>query len=326
VGVDKPSGMTSHDVVDRCRRIYGERRIGHTGTLDPAATGALAICVGPATRLDPYLTAHDKTYEFSIVFGESTDTDDVQGNVTRTAPVPDRVYDPAFARSFVAGLVGTSQQLPPVYSAIKVHGRKSYEAARSGDIIELKPRSIEIYDARLLAVDADGSKAPTWTVRTTVSAGTYIRSIARDAGVALGTYAHVGMLRRLASGTLNVRDCVSLETLESDPFGSLLDPVKLLGKRFIFADGAREADVSCGRMLPVDGMEFYRYDERIGQDFALCGCTSGVHLSSTPLDDGEVVSVIVQNTLKALYEYDADRRALKSRCGFAVGVKRGCDI
>jgi tRNA pseudouridine55 synthase len=326
VGIDKPAGMTSHDVVDVCRRIYGERRIGHTGTLDPAATGALAICIGPATRLDPYLTAHDKEYGFSIVFGSATDTDDAEGQVIRTCSVPDEVRDPVFARAFVERLVGTSKQLPPVYSAVKVDGRRSYEAARSGSIIDLKPRDIEIYEAVLSDIGDGASSSPVWQVRASVSAGTYIRSIARDTGAALGTCAHVGALRRLRSGNLQVCDCVDLESLAADPFGSILDPVKLLGKRFIFADDAQKAAVLSGRILPADGLHLYSYDARVGQDFAMCGCTSGVHPVQEPLFPGEIVGIVAHTTLQALYEYDAERAVLKSRCGFAVGVKRGSDI
>ena len=111
--VDKPSGMTSHDVVDRVRRATGERRVGHAGTLDPMATGLLVVLVGPAARLAPYLTAAEKTYEARIVFGFETDTDDAEGQVTVTAPVPDEVADPFFAAGTVASLVGTHEQLPP---------------------------------------------------------------------------------------------------------------------------------------------------------------------------------------------------------------------
>ena len=113
VGVNEPAGMSSHDVVNRCRSIFGERRVGHTGTLDPMATGVLPICVGPATRLGAYLTGHDKRYRVSIAFGAGTDTDDAAGTVVRTGEVPDRVLDPEFAAAFVASLVGRRKQMPP---------------------------------------------------------------------------------------------------------------------------------------------------------------------------------------------------------------------
>ena len=130
IGVDKPSGMTSHDVVNRCRRIFGEKRVGHTGTLDPLASGVLPICIGPAARLGAYLTGHDKAYRATIAFGVGTDTDDCEGAVTRTAPVPVEVGDRAFAEQFVAQMVGPQKQLPPAYSAIKVNGKKSYSTMR----------------------------------------------------------------------------------------------------------------------------------------------------------------------------------------------------
>ncbi len=213
VGVNKPAGMSSHDVVNRCRSIFGERRVGHTGTLDPMATGVLPICVGPATRLGAYLTGHDKRYRVSIAFGAGTDTDDAAGTVVRTGEVPDRVLDPEFAAAFVASLVGRRKQMPPAYSAIKVNGKKSYEAARAGNIIDLAPRDIEVYDARLLGVhEGDGEELPSWDVSFEVSKGTYIRSLARDAGVALGCPAHVAALERTELGLLTLEECVSLET------------------------------------------------------------------------------------------------------------------
>ena len=173
LAVDKPSGMTSHDVVNRARRIFGERRIGHTGTLDPLASGVLPLCVGPATRLDNYLTGHDKSYVVSVVFGAATDTDDCEGQVIRTGEVPEEIFDPFFATTFVASLVGKSKQLPPAYSAIKVNGEKAYEAARKGRIIDLTPRDIEVYAAELLGIyGLDGLEPPRWDIAFSVSKGT----------------------------------------------------------------------------------------------------------------------------------------------------------
>ncbi len=205
-------------MVNRCRSIFGERRVGHTGTLDPMATGVLPICVGPATRLGAYLTGHDKRYRVSIAFGAGTDTDDAAGTVVRTGEVPDRVLDPEFAAAFVASLVGRRKQMPPAYSAIKVNGKKSYEAARAGNIIDLAPRDIEVYDARLLGVhEGDGEELPSWNVSFEVSKGTYIRSLARDAGVALGCPAHVAALERTELGLLTLEECVSLESRPQGP-------------------------------------------------------------------------------------------------------------
>ena len=173
VGVDKPSGMTSHDVVNRCRRIFGEKRVGHTGTLDPLASGVLPICVGPATRLGAYLTGHDKAYQATISFGAGTDTDDCEGTVIRTGEIPVEAGDRDFACKVLSGLVGKQKQMPPAYSAIKVNGKKSYEAAREGRIIELTPRDIEVYAADLVAVrPATGQGYAEWDVRFRVSKGT----------------------------------------------------------------------------------------------------------------------------------------------------------
>lgn len=321
VGIDKPAGMSSHDVVNRVRRIFGERRCGHMGTLDPDATGALAVCVGPATRLNALLTSHDKVYEFTIAFGSATDTDDAQGAVIEQAPVPERLSDEGFAREYLAGLVGPCKQMPPAYSAIKVNGKKSYEAARKGDSVELTPRDIEIYSTRLLGIETQDDVL-SWRVEAHVSAGTYVRSIARDTGRDLGTCAHVGELRRIQAGHLMVQNCVSLEQLEADPFGSLIDPVKLLGLRFVFLNEKQSADVSVGRFLPVKGLRLFCYELSAARGLDYDSCTSGVIESFEPLGDGESVCLIADNKVAAIYQFDQKRRVLKSRCGFANGVAR----
>lgn len=325
VGVNKPAGMTSHDVVNRVRRVFGERRCGHMGTLDPQATGALAVGVGPATRLDPFMTAHDKIYEFTVVFGIATETDDADGDVTCVMPVPPQLADSAFAREQVSSLVGEHKQVPPVYSAIKVDGKRAYAEARRGRIIDLAPRDIVVYDARLHGIeDADGALA--WRVLVSVSAGTYVRAIARDLGRELGTCAHVGELHRVGAGRLRVQDCVSLEELEADPFGAMLDPVRLLGLRFAFLDERARKLVGCGNQLSLEGLNLFRYHAGSLQGRELDACTSGVCEAPEPLAAGELVSMVSGNELLAIYEYDADRGVLKSRCGFAVGIKRGRSV
>jgi tRNA pseudouridine55 synthase len=227
--VDKPSGMTSHDVVDRVRRATRERRVGHAGTLDPMATGLLVVLVGPAARLAPYLTAAEKTYEARIVFGFETDTDDAEGRVTDSAAVPGEISDPFFAAGTVAALVGTHEQLPPAYSAIKQGGKVAHEAARAGDPLVLEPRTIEIASARLLGVECAGEYA--WDIECSVSKGTYIRALARDLGRALNTAAHLGALRRTRSGGASVDQARSLEEIESvtDIAALFCDPITALG-------------------------------------------------------------------------------------------------
>ena len=326
VGVNKPAGMSSHDVVNRCRRIFGERRVGHTGTLDPMATGVLPVCVGPATRLGAYLTGHDKRYRVRIAFGAGTDTDDAEGRVLRTAPVPARVLDPEFARAFVAGLVGARKQMPPAYSAVKVGGTKSYEAARSGSIIELKPRDIVVHDALLLGVReaANGCDLPSWDVEFHVSKGTYIRALARDAGAALGCPAHVAALERTALGLLSLEECVSLEALADLGDRAALDPVRLLGARFAFAQGDMAARVANGAALGSAELPLFER-RRTTSALELCACTAGVRESCEPPKDGELVAVVSDNRLAALYGYDGARDRFKARCVFQTGVSRGRD-
>lgn len=337
-GVNKPRGMSSHDVVNRVRRVFGERRVGHTGTLDPLAEGVLPICVGPATRLDPYLTGHDKTYVVRIAFGASTDTDDAEGRILRRGQVPSQLEDKAFADLYLASLVGHHKQLPPVYSAIKVDGKKSYEAARKGNIINLEPRDIEIYSAHLLKIgngyslpggcgDAGGQSQemcdlPWWDVEFRVSKGTYIRSLARDAGIALGCPAHVAMLKRTKVGELLLDECVSLEVLGEERERAALDPVRLLGFRFAFADGALAQRIGNGAALKAEELQLYMW-RKSRAALELCACTTGVCESPWEPDDGELVSVIAENKLVALYRFCGDGRSWRSACVFQKGVSRG---
>ena len=334
VGVDKPRGMSSHDVVNRVRRIFQERRVGHTGTLDPMAEGVLPVCVGPATRLDPYLTGHDKTYIVRIAFGMSMTTDDAEGEVLHRGAVPVEIEDRAFAELFVAGQVGKRKQLPPAYSAIKVNGKKAYEAARQGTIIDLAPRDIEVLEARLVEMgrgyalpgSSDGEAPwcdlPWWDVEFRVSKGTYIRSLARDAGISLGCPAHVAALKRTRSGSLGIEECVSLETLEREREDAALDPVRLLGYRFAFAEGDLASRVANGAQLRAGDLPLFTR-RRSTAAAELCACTAGVRESCEPPVDGEIVSVIAGNRLVALYRFDGTRSVWKVACVFQKGISRG---
>lgn len=244
--VDKPAGITSHDVVATVRRVTGEGRVGHAGTLDPMATGLLVVLVGRATRLAPYLTAAEKRYEARIVFGTATDTDDADGRAVTRRPVSDELRDRSFASAVVARLLGEHVQVPPAYSAIKVDGVAAHRAARAGIELDLKPRTITITQAELLGLVAGPDVA--WDVALTVSKGTYVRAIARDLGVQLGTVAHLGALRRTASGTLDVDDAFSLGRVTS--VAGDLDAV-----RAMFTDSLTALDLP---VLPVDGEQAAR--------------------------------------------------------------------
>ena len=253
VAIDKPVGMSSHDVVNRVRRSLGERRVGHAGTLDPAASGVLVVGVGQGTRLMGLLSCEAKSYEALIAFGAETDTDDAEGEVTRLAAVPRRLRSAEGAEAIVRDLVGPHDQVPPSFSAISVNGERAYRRARSGQTVKIAPRHIEILGADLLAVES--AEALTWRVALTVSKGTYIRSIARDLGREQGTAAHLSALRRTASGAVGLGNCLSLDELQKHGAralsGGMLDPASLLGLPVRQVGDAELASVLCGRALPA---------------------------------------------------------------------------
>lgn len=250
LAIDKPAGMTSHDVVSRVRRAVGEKRVGHAGTLDPAATGVLVAGIGQATKLLGLLTLERKGYRATISFGAETATDDAEGVVTALAPVPDCLFEVDYARGVVEGLVGEHEQVPPAFSAVSVGGRRAYDAARAGEPLELAARKVTIYAASLEDVLGDERA---WVVDLDVSKGTYVRSIARDLGRDLGCLAHVGALTRTFSGPVSLADCVSLAELDERGAGLVyeraLDPVRALGlpARDLALDEIQ--DVMCGRHI-----------------------------------------------------------------------------
>ncbi len=326
VGVDKPIGMTSHDVVNSCRHIFQERRVGHTGTLDPLAGGVLLVCVGSATRLAPYFVAQDKRYRVKIVFGQGTDTDDAQGNIEEVALVPDEIYDPFFAQSFVESLVGTMDQVPPTYSAIKVEGKKAYDEARKGNVLDLKPRKIEIYSAQLLGIsDALSCDEAFWEIDFHVSKGTYIRSLARDIGIALDCPAHVGALMRTQVGMIDIEECVSLETLKEIGKLAALDPLRFLGMSYAFIDAGIAHFVENGNAIKRDEIILCERDS-MDADREMSVCTNYVHERIEAPDDGELVAIVFRNKIAAIYRFDRLCDCYKSCCVFSTGVSRGCDI
>ena len=208
--VDKAGGMTSHDVVARVRRLAGTRKVGHAGTLDPMATGVLVVGVEKATRLLGYLTLTEKEYAATIRLGQSTSTDDAEGEITGGAPAAD--VSAETLRMAVAGLVGEIQQVPPAVSAIKVDGQRAYRLTRAGAAPELKARPVTVYEFTVTAVRRDGQLLDLdATVRC--SSGTYIRALARDLGAALGTGGHLTRLRRTRVGGYRVEDARTLEQL-----------------------------------------------------------------------------------------------------------------
>ena len=240
--VDKPAGMTSHDVVDAARRSLGTRKVGHAGTLDPMATGLLILGVGRATRLLRYLGDLPKTYVGTGRLGEETDTLDADGEIVRTAPVDASLAD---VRRACAALVGESMQIPPAYSAVKVKGRRLYEAARAGQALEAPPRPIRVDAFDVTSFDGRDAE-----IAVTCSGGTYVRVLVADVGRALGCGAHLVRLRRTAIGSFRVEDA-------RPPAEGTPEPVERAVAHLpsIRVDVEEAKAVSHGRILGPAGIE-----------------------------------------------------------------------
>jgi tRNA pseudouridine55 synthase len=248
--VDKPEGPTSHDVVARARRALGERRIGHTGTLDPFASGLLLLLVGPATRLAEFYAPLPKRYRARLRLGAATDTDDRTGRITATTNAW-RAVTPAALQAAFAEQRGEFEQVPPAYSAKKVRGERAYAAARRGEPADLRPVRVRIEDLVIVRI-----ALPDIDFEVVCSTGTYVRAIARDVGRALGVHGHLVRLRRTAIGPVCVAGAVRLEDLDTTrAAGSLVDPLGALPLPAVALDAAALNDVAHGRAvpLPADG-------------------------------------------------------------------------
>ncbi|MEF3304878.1 tRNA pseudouridine(55) synthase TruB [Paenibacillus sp. GYB003] len=211
--VRKPAGFTSHDVVAKARRILGMKRIGHTGTLDPQVTGVLPLCLGRATRFVEYIQELPKQYEAELTIGYSTDTEDWTGETTRKLAPGQVALSEADVRAAIASFVGTIEQVPPMYSAVKVGGKKLYELAREGKQIERKARRVDIYEIEPIRLDLTADY-PKVRFRVLCSKGTYIRTLCVDIGKALGFPAVMTDLVRSRSGPITLGDCLTLEQIE----------------------------------------------------------------------------------------------------------------
>jgi tRNA pseudouridine55 synthase len=245
VVVDKPGGMTSHDVVARVRRLAGTRKVGHAGTLDPMATGVLVLGINRATRLLGHLMLTEKAYDATIRLGVTTTTDDAEGEALATAATDG--LEEATIRRVLSGFVGEIDQVPTAVSAIKVEGRRAYQRVRDGEQVELTPRSVTIHD--LTVHDVSG---PEVRISVRCSSGTYIRAIARDAGAALGVGGHLTALRRTAVGKFGLDQARTLEQL-SDDFEMV--PIAEAARRSFTAvdlDQAQARDVRFGRALALE--------------------------------------------------------------------------
>jgi tRNA pseudouridine55 synthase len=275
VVVDKPSGMTSHDVVARVRRLAGTRKVGHAGTLDPMATGVLVVGLNRATRLLGHLLLTDKSYDATVRLGISTSTDDAEGEVVGTVDAS-RVTDDE-VRSVLAAMVGDIEQVPSAVSAIKVDGRRAYERVRAGEQVELAARPVRIHAIDVTGIRREEPGAVDVDLAVRCSSGTYVRAIARDLGVALGVGGHLTALRRTAVGSFDLATARSLDDLAEE---LVLLPI---------GDAARDTFPSVD--LPAE----LAADVRHGRKLALGLDADGPHALFAP--DGEFL---------ALYEPDGD--------------------
>ncbi len=212
--VDKPAGMTANAVVQRVKRLYDAQKAGHTGTLDPFATGLLPVCLGEATKASAFQLDADKRYRATLRLGQRTDTADCDGEIVETRPVPP--LDVGTVEAVLSRFLGEIEQTPPIYSALKKDGKPLYDYARKGRVVEIESRRVMIHALKLLDMTAD-----TLTFEVLASKGTYVRTLGEDIARALGTVGHLIALRRLESGGLSIEQAWTLEQVEADMEGAL---------------------------------------------------------------------------------------------------------
>jgi len=251
--VDKPQGLTSHDVVARARRALGTRKVGHAGTLDPMATGLLTLGAGSATRLLTFLVGLDKTYETTMRLGAATTTDDAEGDVVAAASVADiaAITDEQLAAGIMA-LTGEIDQRPSSVSAIKVDGKRAYDRVRAGEQVELASRRVTVSAFEVLAVRRSETAIEV-DARIDCSSGTYIRALARDLGAALGIGGHLTALRRTRVGPFDVAAAVSLDTLTEQGASILATPAEVASRLFpvLDVDSTQARDLGHGKVLDL---------------------------------------------------------------------------
>lgn len=265
--VDKPEGFTSFDVDAKLRGICGTRRIGHGGTLDPMATGVLPVFVGGATKAVDMQGRADKYYTATVLLGRRTDTGDVTGETLEEAPVPADI-DAAAVAAVLPRFLGAQEQIPPMYSAVKVNGQPLYKAARAGKTVERAPRPIEIYG---LALEGAAAPAPDrYVLHIHCSKGVYVRVLLEDIGRALGVPATMAALRRTASGPYTLEMAHTLEQLQAARESGALESMLLSVESVFMGLPAVEVNEETRRRL-MNGAPTYRFPARDGRYRALCG-------------------------------------------------------
>lgn len=284
--VDKPPGMTSHDVVQIVRRGTGIRRIGHIGTLDPRASGVLVLLVGPAVRLSEYLITDRKRYEAQFTFGAVSNTYDADGEVIKTGGTPE--LDEERVSAEMKKFTGEIVQRPPSYSALKIGGKKAYERARAGEIFEIPERRVTIY-----AFDLVEFNPPDISVEVDCSSGMYIRSLAHELGAALGCGAYLSELRRTKSGRFSLRQAATLDELKTafengDWYQYLIPAIDSLADfTEIQLDLEMERDIRCGKAIQAE--------------------------AGTNVDPAFAKAVSLQGELVAVLQYDAEAALWKPK-------------
>lgn len=268
--VDKPADWTSHDVVGRLRRLYGQRRVGHAGTLDPMATGVLIVGLGQATRLLRFVQGQPKTYEATIRLGESTVTDDAQGE---TVDRPGWQLDPAALDAQMAELTGEIQQVPSAVSAVKVDGVRSYARVRQGQDVELSPRPVSITRFERLGVARVADDVVDVDVVVECSSGTYIRALARDLGHALGSAGHLTALRRTAIGEVTADMCSAL----SDDAPPVVPAAEVMSEILptVELDSSAVTDLGFGRAVAAAGEGLCAAVDAAGEFLAVLDVVDG---------------------------------------------------
>lgn len=248
LNIDKPQGITSHDVVDAIRKIFPDQKVGHTGTLDPLATGVLPICIGEATKLSDNLTSEIKKYSVKMLLGVETDTYDITGRIV-FASVFNK--DEIYIKERIKRFIGKQQQMPPKYSAIKVEGKKLYQYARENKDVEIKPREIEIYNIDNIKIDLE-SKEVAFDVEC--SKGTYVRSLVNDIGKKIGCGATMTELRRIRTGNFKIEDSIPLYDFLKLDYIDMLNKVITIEDYYIENKKITLSDDELGRFL--NGVKF----------------------------------------------------------------------
>ena len=270
--LDKPLHISSNRAVQVIKRLYGAKKVGHTGSLDPLASGVLPICLGHATKVSQYLLASDKTYQFTMKLGQVTSTGDVEGEVVCEKPVPN--IEKATLDQVIKGFVGDIQQVPPMYSALKHEGQRLYKIARAGGVVERPAREVTIKTLTLLSQTAESL-----SFEVCCTKGTYVRTLAEDIGEALGTGAHVTFLRRIKTGPFDLSQSITIEQLESieggiTSFDLLLHDLgwALLNYPVVVCTDEEKKNLCFGRPIHKEGLQKHdliRINDAEGKIFGL---------------------------------------------------------